>query len=616
MQATPQVRPGLGALARLLSSADEFARRPFGYPNPPVALLSDLLGVPGTARTLERLAYGEPLTTGRGMATRVRDDTVDAVFNAPGPLAAVARATKGLPVGMVIKPKGGNWLAGSVENAVKPLKNPHVDKYAAELERLGSPEQARQWVADPGDAERALNQWIDKKLAGYIRNEMATPEDPVRALAERGISHVSPEHLAGGSAGPDVIMFREMAGLPTGGMGKSDVARDWENLADQAVDVEKAGSILRNQGYPNADRAVLSNPWLKKVPPETTVYSLDPFIDARELGFSHLVDELRNAVNPESGLPRELLWKYADLNKVTVPQAVQRVHDINQWRVAQAEVARKAAREGIPVHKQYPEGYQWTAVPDLAKDKQALQYATDVGCEGGWCTQSPDTAERYGSGGRQLYVLHDPKGKPVVQVATRPGRSEYDAYMDVYQRYPKEYEALLRRYSEQSGRDYNKLLNADNIDPAVQAFILENSPYASRLPSIVEIKGRFNKAPDPELLPYVQDFVRSQPWSDVGDAKNAGLRRFTDVFNSNELRALQEAQAEAPTHGWLSGEEIQRLHNLINPEGKRLKYDLRGNIVGDEAENFARGGAVSAAPYDSAKIESLAAQLAAELAPA
>jgi hypothetical protein len=47
-----------------------------------------------------------------------------------------------------------------------------------------------------------------------------------------------------------------------------------------------------------------------------------------------------------------------------------------------------------------------------------------------------------------------------------------------------------------------------------------------------------------------------------------------------------------PDHHWLTGKQIQELHNAIVPEGKRLKYDAYGNIIGDEAKH-ADGGLVS-----------------------
>jgi hypothetical protein len=54
---------------------------------------------------------------------------------------------------------------------------------------------------------------------------------------------------------------------------------------------------------------------------------------------------------------------------------------------------------------------------------------------------------------------------------------------------------------------------------------------------------------------------------------------------------LREAGAEVPP--LLGGEDIQRLHNLITPEGRRFKYNARGFVVGSEDPfNYAAGGAV------------------------
>ena len=80
--ATPRQRPVIGRLADMIGYADQFARKPFGYDNPPAAMLSDFLSVPQIQRTLDRVSYGEPLTTGRGLTTRMRPDTVDAAMTA------------------------------------------------------------------------------------------------------------------------------------------------------------------------------------------------------------------------------------------------------------------------------------------------------------------------------------------------------------------------------------------------------------------------------------------------------------------------------------------------------------------------------------------------------
>lgn len=72
--------------------------------------LGGLLSDTGIAQTMERLSYGEPLTTGRGMTTRLRPEAEAALLTL-GPEAmpigraatAAVRATKGLPVGASIK---------------------------------------------------------------------------------------------------------------------------------------------------------------------------------------------------------------------------------------------------------------------------------------------------------------------------------------------------------------------------------------------------------------------------------------------------------------------------------------------------------------------------------
>jgi hypothetical protein len=78
--ATPQQNPIMGLLAERLKQAQQFAAKPFGYSNPPAEMLMNLLGIPAVQQTAERLAYGEPLTTGRGMTTKPRPEAVEAAL--------------------------------------------------------------------------------------------------------------------------------------------------------------------------------------------------------------------------------------------------------------------------------------------------------------------------------------------------------------------------------------------------------------------------------------------------------------------------------------------------------------------------------------------------------
>jgi predicted GNAT family acetyltransferase len=69
-------------------------------------MLMNLLGVPAVQQTMERMAYGEPLTTGRGMTTKPRAEAVEAAIAVAPVAGLLGKATKGLPVGASIENVG------------------------------------------------------------------------------------------------------------------------------------------------------------------------------------------------------------------------------------------------------------------------------------------------------------------------------------------------------------------------------------------------------------------------------------------------------------------------------------------------------------------------------
>lgn len=103
LRATPMVNPVMGLLADRLKKVQQFGAKPFGYENPPVEMLMNLLGVPAVQQTMERMAYGEPLTTGSGMTTKPRAEAVEAAMAVAPVAGLLGKATKGLPVGASIK---------------------------------------------------------------------------------------------------------------------------------------------------------------------------------------------------------------------------------------------------------------------------------------------------------------------------------------------------------------------------------------------------------------------------------------------------------------------------------------------------------------------------------
>jgi hypothetical protein len=65
---TPRTLPTVGMMADGVQSAANAT----GW-------LGEGMGLPHVARTLDRLSYGEPLTTGQGMTTQPRPDTMGAI---------------------------------------------------------------------------------------------------------------------------------------------------------------------------------------------------------------------------------------------------------------------------------------------------------------------------------------------------------------------------------------------------------------------------------------------------------------------------------------------------------------------------------------------------------
>lgn len=601
--------------------------------------LSERTVLPTSEDVEKRLPMRELNQTPTGRAFTTAGQLGGGFYTGPGsPLRAIAALPSAVsragrdflmstsPV-HVVKPKGGNWLAGSVERAVEPMKardrfgmTDPQDLAAA----IGVPLEEAQALHASNLPNVAINRWLEQKLGKYIRNEMATPEDPVRALAERGVLHVDPDQL---NFRPE-LHGRFMSEGQTA-VAQSPAAKSWEGASDLTVGQMPAGQLLQ-QGYAE------QMPWLAKVPPETPVYMPSQSGMADDLGFGHLVDELRNAINPESGLPAALSWKYQDLDKVTVPQAVERVAKINEWRAAQKAEADMARAMGpaTQVIKEYPEqGFKWVElrqpepkIPEgsvfeeyngmqrlfgpngeslsigatkeeatkLFKRQErekmledALKYEGETmgHCVGGYC---PDVVE----GRSKIYSLRDKKGQPHVTIEVRPAS----------QRIAPRHEEILAEMKA-SGVDTGAL-SESAYDAAYEQAL--QRVKQSRPPEIVQIKGKGNKAPKEEYLPAVQDFVRSGNWSSVGDLQNTGLVRLPDKrlitkeqFDEGIQRLTGEGEPSVNAE-WFQ-RQIQRDPSWWDQASGAFEGFSRGGAV----RGYQAGGAVKAAKATAKNIGEL-----------
>ena len=488
-------------------------------------------------------------------------------------MGALPEAVEGMTYGRsslptsVVKPKGGNWLSGSVENALAGLKrsegfHPDFDVRQTILPDGSRLNEITGEVLPPLTKKDPLNSWIEGPLTKYVKTRMASPEDEVRRLAEQGVLHFTPEWI------PEPGMARGIAAQLTGGnfgkeLGKSELAKSWEALTDQHLDQNLARDFLYDQKTPYKP----GNEWLTKVDQRTPVYGLPSEVPTN-LGFNHLIDELSNALNPNSGLPPHLQLTPEAVKNMSMEKAVRRVADINARRAAvqaaaNAELANKAmvVREytennpkglrWVELKKQeaLPEG--WTLKPgegeyaghDWFFDPQGkahnalndprnqmladqLKYEGDAmgHCVGGYC---PDVLE----GRSRIFSLRDAKGEPHVTVETKNNPWISGEILNNLE------SGIWDRIVQEGG----------HYDP--KGWLKANKPELLdklSFPSIVQIKGKANRAPNPEYLPFVQDFVRNSPlggaWSDVGDLQNAGLTGIGGkYFSEPELRKAYDA---------------------------------------------------------------------------
>jgi hypothetical protein len=484
----------------------------------------------------------KPVSLAKGALSRV-------AAAAPSPMAGSRAAMRG-----VIKAPGGNWLSGSVEDALKGLK-------AEDRMRQGGNDitlkQAQNWPGLEPEATRslALNNFIDKQLTRYVKNDMATPNDPIRALAERGVLHKDFGFEGRPGLGRVPRAERLEAGFPEQGLAQTEQGRGWENVTDSLIRNGAAGDMLKFAQEKGYDQALNKNPWLQTVPPETKIHELLDYNASQKFGFDHLMDELRNATNINSGLPAHLRLDPASLARVSVPQAVERVAKINDWRAAQKVAADQALANNAAtvLHKDYPDkGFKWVELkkqdqlpegwqagekdpytrtqftnpkgertyddPTVEALRDALKYEGDTmgHCVGGYCD---DVA----SGKSRIYSLRDAKGQPHTTIEVAPS-DWYDQMKNRSLEDSKLFNAQFKAKLAETGLNpKGQSSEATELGNSVYKELFGSAPE----PTINQIKGKGNKAPNPEYLPYVQDFVKSGKWSDVGDLHNAGLVPYT-----------------------------------------------------------------------------------------
>ena len=435
---------------------------------------------------------------------------------------------------------------------------------------------------------------------------------------------------------------RMEAGFPEEGLGQSPMAKAWELASDESIAAHRAGDIqgmpekfakfneaenkmrlardeldkkfkqhiavanlneeqeanlIRN--YPFAEKAKLvgdtdylkaneeyyanrhpmmdnyiglgrDNPYISKLDPETQLYA--PFTG--DLGFDHIMDVLREDLTTGRIRPDQM-------NKISITDAIRRTSEYDRDLADKMNASRAAAREGLPTYREYPEGYKWIQLNkpgSFAQESEAMGHSVR-GYEPpkghpDWTEASGDAGSSgYGHGGweaiksgkAKVYSLVDSKGAPHATVEVK---------------HPQEISDELRHKHKDKINDRMTDYFIDNPDATHQEAL---ESVLARMkndfpPSITQIKGKQNRAPSEEYLPYVQDFVKGGQWSEVGDFRNTGLIRIDPA--SDLATAFQRAGKTAPAY--VTQDELTKL----------VKLKIDGGGVDFLPEGMAGGGAV------------------------
>jgi hypothetical protein len=565
--------PGAGAIDMLRNlasrlTADDTAE-PQQAPRGLLGNIKDLVSNPG--------AYAEMLTDrlrnfnagnkavirpdGAGMVPMTREERT-AQFT-QGALDNLGSG--GLGALGVVKPRGGNWLSGKYG----PERTHFRSLKAEEPAEFVIPRNVEEAIAmrEAALAEAGkpspLNTWIDKQLTKYIKNDMASPADPIRKLADawpaekatklaaaeakvaalrkkqeaqaatRGVpeeylTRTRQEVLAAEEArdlidantglhyAPDPYMPSETTsmrrveeGFPAEGMAATDLGRAWEMQSDDAINPQKAA-------YFQLSNNLKQDPWLAKADPEARINTLMPSAlgDTR---LDHLVDELRNSLREGRLTPEQL-------GKMPIDQAVRHVAEVNALRAVKSRQEQAMDTAGMPLHKDYPEqGLSWRQL--MSEDQDQLQkWLTQEGdamghCVGGYCD---DVAE----GRSSIYSLRDAKGRPYVTIETMPPDLEGPGSLD---------DAIGDRLWGEAFAKFGE--EAEGTAPFMK-YIEDGMREAAknRVPMIAQIKGPKNESPDPKYFPQIQDFIRSGKWSNIQDRRHTGL---TDAEIDQILKGTQ-----------------------------------------------------------------------------
>lgn len=570
--------PRSGTLGKIADATkylhENFLKAQAGYSNPVTDAISNLAGVPAFAEMMDRLSYGDSMFKGKGETLKLQDWAVDGLSSVPAGVATNLgiKVVKSIPG--ALKHGATSFAkasAGTTSNVVRPRGSQNVDmglnldfdnfisrpNAASTRERLANFEKLlAENPTFPGSEELpllisrikndlAVDDWVNSTLAKYMKRDLGTPEDPVRKLAEEGITHTNlgPQYET-----PSVMTAhtRRFRGYPAEGMATSPQALRWETAADDALaDTYVTGG--QNLMNPFSIRRQEIPEWYKNLPEGTTVY--EP--RTTNLGLDHIVDVLHEDLMAGRLRPDQV-------SKISMSDAVRRAHQYNIERAAKLDASKAAQRAGLPVHKEYGSGYKWIELNkpgSFAAESDAMGHSvrgyeppkdhpdwTELSGGYGYSGYGHGGWDAIKSGKAKVHSLVDEKGHPHVTVESfTPEIKTWDDVTRLVGR------GKAKELWDEFGSTYrtttpDKSTGPDPTSEAIREFLVSKGIDPTQNRVISQIKGKQNARPVDDYQPYVADFVRTGDFHPViGDAHHTDLVLIGDKsIRESELKEIAD----------------------------------------------------------------------------
>ncbi len=484
--------------------------------------------------------------------------------------------------------------SGNLAYAVRPRGTPFIMERgpispAGNFQPMDQAENyVRQSLATTQDAK--LNDWFSTRMLNYLRRDFASPEDQfVKAADEGKLLHMAKkptkrdqEDVLDYSQREGLKYTRETEGFPAQGMAATPYGQRVESLVDVSVNPATLEDLIPSQVPPSMRNMVETDPAarvsdLASTPEETLQLRAlrDDMLRMRQLG-----PEYSAYGQAPVKVPKEYLLTDESLVGLTPAQASNRVATFRNWEQdVKEKMASKFMNDDPNIDRQeLAGGYKAAVLPDLANAPAYKQLAMDVGCDGGWCTRSEQTALDYGSGDNRLHMIMDNRARPMAQ------------------------------------------LTLSQINPTPGQ--LAKDPGARIRFSVTELKGK-NNSTDFEnnpALPAIQQHIRSldkeYDLRYVADLKSLGMKELDPgalVTGAGKLSALRNRfrpgitaeEYEAAARPDLT--ELQAVVRQLNEGSKYVTKDRDTDMLVQEAlkmlapQKRANGGMIERQSTDSRK---------------